>query len=524
MNKYLSSRFGSPLALGAIALAVATGAAACSDDEDSNSASPAAGGMGGSAGAMPDAGPDGLAGSSGNPAPDAAGTGRIRVVHASADAPAVDIYAKGNATPVIANLAYGKASAWLELPQNWYDLELRAAGASPTDPPAFEISKLEVMAGKSYTAVAAGSLASKESADSFRVLALEEGFGAGESGKARVRIVHASYDAPAVDLDVGNDDPSKPELSGLARFADTGAEGVALPSAAALQIGIAAGGKTVTAFTSPALPDKADLFVIATGQLAKAPRDETGFALLAVLADGTTMWLKQNPFVYALHASPDAPAVDIYAGSAELFDNVPYGAMGRVQVPPGSYTLDFYAGQSGATPRPSSAPAASSATPDLTAGETYLAIASGLLSSTGANKFQLIPIVEKFAPVPDGKALVRVVHASPDAPGVDISTVSTKGSIDTPALISGLSFPNATPAEGAPIPASSLTLGVAAKGTTSTVAEFTIAPSSGQRVIAVASGLLSPSSGQPGFGLLLVDATSTNITAPWAVAPLAPNQ
>ncbi|HQP34659.1 MAG TPA: DUF4397 domain-containing protein [Polyangiaceae bacterium] len=523
MTRSSRHRYASSLALGALALALSTAGVACSDDDDTT---PGAGGSAGTAGGagaagLSDAGPDGTAGAAGGGA-DAAGNARLRVVHASSDAPAVDVYAKGNATPLVANLAYGKASSYLELPAGSYQVELRAAGASPTDAPAFETPALEVLAGKTYTAIAAGSLASSADDDKFRVMALEEGFGASEAGKVRVRVVHAGFDAPTVDLDVGNDNPAAPELSGLARFADTGVEGVPLPAATALQIGLAASGKTVTAFTTPSLPDQSSLFVVAAGQIARSPRDATGFALLAVLADGTTAWLKQNPFVYALHASPDAPAVDVYAGSAELIDNVAFAAMGRIQVAPGSYTLDFFPGQAGATPKPSTNPAVSLATPELGAGETYLTIATGLLASAGADKFQFIHLAEGFSDVPDGKALVRAAHASPDAPAVDLGTVTTSGTLDPSALVYDLAFPNATEPGGAALSAGGLTLGVAAKGTTSTVAEFALAPTAGQRLFAIATGMLAPAQGQKGFGLMVVDATSTNITSPWGVVAVAP--
>ena len=53
------------------------------------------------------------------------------------------------------------------------------------------------------------------------------------------------------------------------------------------------------------------MYIIATGLTGDLPRQETGFALLAVGADSSTTWIQQNPRVYALHAGSDAPAVDI---------------------------------------------------------------------------------------------------------------------------------------------------------------------------------------------------------------------
>ena len=57
------------------------------------------------------------------------------------------------------------------------------------------------------------------------------------------------------------------------------------------------------------------------------PRESAGFGLLAVGPDGTIGLIRQNPVVFALHASPDAPAVDIYAGETALTTNLAFGQL-----------------------------------------------------------------------------------------------------------------------------------------------------------------------------------------------------
>ena len=62
------------------------------------------------------------------PAPQPkAGMAMVRAIHASANAPQVDVYVKGNPTPVVTGLSYGQTSGWLEVPQGSYTFELRAA-------------------------------------------------------------------------------------------------------------------------------------------------------------------------------------------------------------------------------------------------------------------------------------------------------------------------------------------------------------------------------------------------------------
>ncbi len=312
------------------------------------------------------------------PAP---GMAMVRAIHASANAPSVDVYVKGSATPVVTNLSYGQTSGWTEVPKGTYAIELRAAPSRPSDPIVYVTSPLAVADGAMVSAIAAGLLGEADTDASLRLLPLVERFDTVSGGQVLVRAVHAGADAPSVDLDVGNDAPKTPELPGLARFTDSGAAGVALPANTALALGIARNGDRVTSFTTPKLPSSGQLLVIATGLLGKLARATDGFALLAVGPNGSVGFIKQDPIVYALHASPDAPAVDAFVGTAELFDNLSFGqisAPSRVQ--PGNYTIDLFGTTAGAA-RPDAKPAAQGKTGMLVAGERYLAEATGFLGA-----------------------------------------------------------------------------------------------------------------------------------------------
>lgn len=451
------------------------------------------------------------------PAPTpGAGQAIVRVVHASADAPNVDVYAKGSATPLVTGLAYGQTSGWLEIPPGTYELELRAAPSKPTDPIAYKTSALTVPAGAKISALAAGLLASQDPDSSFRVLPIVEAFGPAAAGSARLRVVHAGADAPSVDLDVGNDDPTKPEVAGLARFADTGAAGVALPAGQTLAIGIAAGGARVTAFTTPKLADGAEVLVVATGLLGKLPREKSGFALLAVGPNGTIGFVKQDPRVYALHASPDAPRVDAFVGAAEIVDDLGFGELSSpVQVHPGTYTIDLFAHAAGSV-RPATKPAASGASGVLEAGEQYLTVAEGFLSGAGGVALRIAGYREAFT-LGSGQAQLRAVHASPDAPGVDIG-VASANKID-PVLFAGLEFSRSSAEEGLGAAPGHLPIGVTpASQNTSLVARFTLPATIDQRAFVIASGALAPHLGQ-GFRFLVVDTA----TSPWKVSTVLPH-
>ncbi len=134
--------------------------------------------------------------------PDMGEGALLRVVHASPDAPGVDVYAEGVTTPLVSGLAYGQASAYLAIDPGTYNIQLRPAGASSGSAPVYQTGNLTLSDGDTITAVAVGLLAPGNAGQAFRVLALGEGFTNPGSGNAAVRIVHGSPDAPTVETDL----------------------------------------------------------------------------------------------------------------------------------------------------------------------------------------------------------------------------------------------------------------------------------------------------------------------------------
>jgi len=441
------------------------------------------------------------------------GTAMVRAVHASPDAPAVDVYLEGKIFPSVSNLRYGAATAYLSIPAGSRNIQLRAYPSVVTDPVVSQTGPLAFTPGQKVTAVAAGFLGSTHPSDALRILPLTENFQASPS--TLVRIVHAVPDAPAVSLDVGDDGSS--DVTSLGRFEDTGEAGVAFPSGQELQIGVGlAGGSRLTAFTTPALPGGEEIFLIAMGSTARAANAPDGFVLLGVTSTESLPFVRQNPVLYALHAGPDAPAVDIYDAanpSAPLVENLGFGQLSApVQVPPDTYMLDF--NESGQASTIGSFAVA------LSAGEIYFGIAAGELApNEPEGAFTLLPFAHEAA-VSIGAPLVRAIHASGDAPLVDIGTVDAgTGNMDTivfPNLVFGQS---STPYVGTEVPAGNLTIGVAPKGEETPVATFDVAASAGKQIFAIAAGALVPGTGEEGFRMILVDATES----PWAAAEVLPN-
>jgi hypothetical protein len=123
---------------------------------------------------------------------------RIRVAHLSPDAPNVDIWVDG--TLAYENVAFEEVTDYVALPPGSYLVQVEPTGSGGAGP--FVISEtLALAASKDYTVAAVNELASIEA------LVLEDNNALPAAGKAHVRFVHASPDAPAVDITLPDGTP-----------------------------------------------------------------------------------------------------------------------------------------------------------------------------------------------------------------------------------------------------------------------------------------------------------------------------
>ncbi len=114
--------------------------------------------------------------------------------------------------------------------------------------------------------------------------------------------------------------------------------------------------------------------------------------------------------VRVVHALPDAPAVDVWVDGSVAFSNAPFQDItDYAGLDAGAYNVQV-------TPTGATEPVVIDADLDLTAGTDYTVVAVGML----ANIEPLVLVDNNSAPAA-GKAHVRFVHASPDAPAVDIA-------------------------------------------------------------------------------------------------------
>lgn len=112
----------------------------------------------------------------------------VRVLHASPDAPAVDVYVNGEVA--VENASFKDITGYLELEAGSYQIAIHAAGS---DEAVYE-QEVAVEAGTHYTVAAVGLLE-----DGFRLEAFADDLTVDE-GKSNIRVGHLSPGSPAVDV------------------------------------------------------------------------------------------------------------------------------------------------------------------------------------------------------------------------------------------------------------------------------------------------------------------------------------
>ena len=124
------------------------------------------------------------------------GPARVRVVHASPDAPAVDVWVNGSIA--FSGAPFKGITDYADLDAGTYNVQVVPAGA--TEPVVID-ADLDLEAGTDYTVVAVGKL------ENIQPVVLVDDNSAPAPGMAHVRFMHASPDAPNVDIYVADGGP-----------------------------------------------------------------------------------------------------------------------------------------------------------------------------------------------------------------------------------------------------------------------------------------------------------------------------
>jgi hypothetical protein len=142
---------------------------------------------------------------------------------------------------------------------------------------------------------------------------------------------------------------------------------------------------------------------------------------------------QDSSFLRVAHASPDAPAVDIYVNNESTLTDVPFGTVSDYQsLPAGTYNVTITAagdrdavvfdGKVTLEPR-----------------EVYTIAASGEVSEDAATDFEPVVYRDNALQPQENMSAVSVIHLVPDAPTVDV-TVAEDGTV----VADNVSFRNAS--------------------------------------------------------------------------------
>ncbi|KEI13825.1 hypothetical protein Z959_04945 [Clostridium novyi B str. ATCC 27606] len=120
--------------------------------------------------------------------------------------------------------------------------------------------------------------------------------------------------------------------------------------------------------------------------------------------------IETKSFIRLLHASPNAPAVDVYFNNQIITPNLKYKDFTQyMSILPGIYNIKVF-------------PAGKLSSPII---DTRIKIPSNkiltLVIGNTLNNILVLPYEEAKLPIPPNNAYVKFVHLSPDTPNLDIT-------------------------------------------------------------------------------------------------------
>ncbi len=195
--------------------------------------------------------------------------------------------------------------------------------------------------------------------------------------------------------------------------------------------------------------------------------------------------------VRAIHASADTPAVRVTIGGTEIGQANFKQATAFVDQTPGAGTVGLAASTNNSS-------AALSTSLTLQAGKTYSVVALGSLA---AANLEQVTFIDEGNAVNSGQVKLRVAHASPAVPAVDVYLTAPDTSLATASPTLSLRYKEAVPANGSAalqIPGGAYRIRITLTGT---------------KDIAFDSGTVSLNTGSD-LLVLAVPNTTTNRTSP----------
>jgi len=344
-------------------------------------------------------------------------TASLRVVHASPDAPNVNVRVNGQ-TP-LTDVPYNTGSGFLPVNAGTTDIQVDAILPGGDTAPVIGPTQLDLGKDTRTTVLAVGKVASS----TLEPLVLENPANEIAAGNARVQVVHAAPDAPPVDVYVTAPGAALVNQAPVGSFAFKETLGPVEVPAATYQILVTLPGQpqTIVYDSGPVnLANGSDMLVAAT---ANTLTGAAPISLLILDGSGFNVVLDANTpaDVRVVHNSPDAPPVDVIVNNDTAnpaVTNLPFPEFtAYLSVPPGDYNFKVTAtGNPGAVVIDQDA--------SLSAG-----IASTVMAVNFLNSIEPLVLEDENRSVAT-EARVRIVHGSPSAEPVDIYVTAPGGDIN----------------------------------------------------------------------------------------------
>ncbi len=363
-------------------------------------------------------------------------TAMVQVIHASPDpaAAVVDVWVEGQESPLLDDFEFKSATPYTALPAGVaLNIGIAAGDSTSYDDSLKTWEGVEFDVDSENVVIAHGLVSPTGDQPALDLLVTPGKSAPTDDASDELKVAHTSPDAPTVDIVPNNStDNTIPDLAyGAAIGYLPVPNGILLADVVVSETGARA-----ASFQTPELTGGSTWVVLATGFLSPPDDDSPAFGLTAVSNDGTVVDLQLAARAQVIHASPAAAAdpVDLYLNDSALLEDVPFRASTGFITVPSTVPLKWDVVPAGGTLDDSVA----TATLNLDPGATVSAAAVG----DGADEDFAIAAkddAQEMAMSTEADAStvvdITVLHASPDAPAVDVGVT---GALD--AIAADLTF------------------------------------------------------------------------------------